>query len=129
MQSSGNASSLQEEVAVIMRALAHATQSNGHVIDSDSRAPIDRLQHSMHSNIIYLLTTVLIILQKMIGQGSQVIINWIPSHIAIRGNVLANSLSVCWFLHPNRELLKCRVAAAGQFGIQQCHREDVRISP
>ncbi|XP_069993571.1 uncharacterized protein [Penaeus vannamei] len=88
-----NASILQAEMFAIMEALTHVSLRAGHVgIHTDSRATIDSLQHSMPPDI-YLLTTVLTIAQRILSQGRRIIINWVPSHIGIYGNMLADKLA------------------------------------
>ncbi|XP_069990651.1 uncharacterized protein [Penaeus vannamei] len=76
-----------------MEALTHASLRAGHVvIHTDSRATINSLQHSIPQDI-YLLTSVLTIAQRILGQGRRIAINWVPSHIGIQGNELADKLA------------------------------------
>lgn len=74
-----------------MEALAHVSQREGHVvIHTDSREALA----GQNAIDIYLLITVLIIVQRIRFQGRTIIINWDPSHIGVRGNKLANRLVI-----------------------------------
>ena len=129
---SDNASSLQAEAVAIMGALAHANLREGHVvIHTDSRAVIDSLQHVSPSDNIFLLTIVLALCQRILGRGRRVILNWVPSHIGIPGNERADQLAdvgrgrppEALVIHPSRELLRSRAAAAGRDAVKRLHRE------
>jgi len=138
MRVTDNASSLQAEAVAIMGALAHASLREGHVvIHTDSRAAIDCLQQSSPKDNIYLLTTVLTIAQRILAQGRRIIINWVPSHIGIRGNELADRLADIgrgmppnpMIIKPSRKILRQKCNATARAFLLQLHREKTRSSP
>lgn len=70
-----------------MGAVAHAFLRKGHVVlHTDSRAAINCLKHSMPNDNIYILISVFTLTQRILAQGRRITINWVPSHIHIRGN-------------------------------------------
>lgn len=83
-----NNTSLQPKTDVIMRTLSHISlrERQMHI---DSRAAVDSLQ----PNATYLLTTVYTIMQKILVQGRNIIIIWVPSHIGIQRNELPDRLA------------------------------------
>lgn len=73
-----------------MGALAHASLREVHVVmHTDSRAATDNLQHSMPNDNIYLLPSLLTLVQRILAQG-RIILNCVPRHIGIKGNELAD---------------------------------------
>ena len=138
MRVTDNASSLQAEVVAIMGALRHASRRKGHVvIHTDSKGAVDCLQQRSPTDNIYLLTTIGTITQRMLAQGRRIIINWVPSHIGIRGNELADRLAEIgrgmppnpMIIHQSRSLLRRKCTVAANSFLLQLHREETRHSP
>jgi len=83
-------STLQTELFAIDKALTLAISTNHKEINiyTDSLSAIQALYKSPDENIM-LMTTLLYKIQVLHKKGSQVILNWIPSHIGIIGNEIA----------------------------------------
>nr|XP_027223265.1 uncharacterized protein LOC113815374 [Penaeus vannamei] len=84
-------STLQTELFAIDKALTLAISTNHKEINiyTDSLSAIQALYKSPDENIM-LMTTLLYKIQVLHKKGSQVILNWIPSHIGIIGNEIAD---------------------------------------
>ena len=113
------------------------SQKQETLIHTDSRTAIDCLQHSSPKDNIYLLTTILTITQRILAQGRRIIINWVPSHIGIRGNELADRLAVSgrgmppnpMIIKPSCNLLRKKSTGVANSFLLQLHREATRSSP
>jgi len=84
-------STLQTELFAIDKALTLAISTNHEEINiyTDSLSAIQALYKSPDENKM-LMTTLLYKIQVLHNKGSQVILNWIPCHIGIIGNEIAN---------------------------------------
>ena len=89
---SDGCSTLQAELAAISKALEHAllARRGPVVIHTDSRGALSVIQSGEISGNICLLTTIQSSLCSLDRQGRPTIIHWIPSHIGIPGNTLAD---------------------------------------
>ena len=90
---SDGASTLQTEMAAILKALQFAVDGNGdkHVaIFTDSLAAVKILQHIQTEDNRYLLTSILASAQRLRLQGRAVELVWLPSHIGVDGNERAD---------------------------------------
>ncbi|KAK4314629.1 hypothetical protein Pmani_014080 [Petrolisthes manimaculis] len=61
------------------------------MLHTDSRAGLQALQQPHPKDNVGLITTILGILQSIAAQGLQVKLNWIPSHVGVRGNETADA--------------------------------------
>lgn len=79
-------------MAAIQQATSHAaTLPNADVvIHTDSKAAIEALQARVLKDNIRLITTVKRNIRELQLQGKSVTVNWIPSHVGIRGNEAAD---------------------------------------
>ncbi|XP_069181114.1 uncharacterized protein [Procambarus clarkii] len=89
---SNGCSTLQTEMLAIQKALEHAlAQHRQHVIiHTDSRTAIETLQQEHICDNIHLITNVISLMQTLKRQGRRVVINWVPSHVGIIGNDIAD---------------------------------------
>ncbi|XP_063606451.1 uncharacterized protein LOC134781261, partial [Penaeus indicus] len=95
---------------------------------------IDSLKLSSPKDNIYLLTTILTIAQRILAQGRRIILNWVPSHIGIRGNELADRLAVSgrgmppspMIIAPSRNLLRMKSTGVANSFLLQLHREAIQ---
>lgn len=93
MRVTDNSSLFQTVAFATKGALTHGSQRKGMWLYADSRAATDTLQHTMSNDIIYTLTIVLTIMQRILAQSRRVIINWIPPNIGINENEPADRLA------------------------------------
>ena len=135
---SDNASTLQAEAAAILAALTHALEGRGDVvIHTDSKATIESLICSVPKDNIHLLTTILAKAQSILSQGRRVIINWVPSHIGIKGNEAADRLAESGRLKPqidlplkkSKSMIKKAICQAGLATNKQRHMWAAQRSP
>ncbi|XP_076062460.1 uncharacterized protein LOC143037793 [Oratosquilla oratoria] len=118
---SDSASSLQVEAVAMQGALEHtlASHSNSVVIHTDSLNLMSCLQHAKPEDNVHLLTNIITLLHKLQSAGRNVIINWVPSHVVVHGNDLANATAaaarkrpkVDVQVPPSRSQLKLRTRA------------------
>ncbi|KAG0714112.1 hypothetical protein GWK47_014768 [Chionoecetes opilio] len=86
-------STLQTELVAIQHALEHARQRREEmvVVHSDSRSALQVLQQlSPPTDNVRLTTTILGLAQRIAAQGRHVRLNWVPSHVGLRGNEAAD---------------------------------------
>ncbi|MPC21549.1 hypothetical protein E2C01_014537 [Portunus trituberculatus] len=90
---SDRCNSLQIELAAIQQATLHAAGQAGAIIaiHTDSKSAIDCLQQPNINDNIQLTTSILGNIHALQKPGKTVHINWIPSHIGIHGNDLADN--------------------------------------
>ncbi|KAK4328702.1 hypothetical protein Pmani_000898 [Petrolisthes manimaculis] len=69
----------------------HHRQEPTVMLHTDSRAGLQALQQLHPKDNVGLITTILGILQSIAAQGRQVKLNWIPSHVGVRGNETADA--------------------------------------
>ncbi|KAK3893798.1 hypothetical protein Pcinc_002411 [Petrolisthes cinctipes] len=82
----------------------------------DSRAGLQALQQPHPKDNVGLITTILGILQSIAAQGRQVKLNWISSHVGVRGNESADAAAKRAVGGPQREVTRP--------GAQDISRED-----
>ncbi|XP_076043615.1 uncharacterized protein LOC143026730 [Oratosquilla oratoria] len=127
-RASDSASSLQAEAMAMQGALEHAlvSHSNSVVIHTDSLNLISCLQQPKDN--VYLITNIIALLHKLHLAGRNVIINWVPSHIGVHGNDLADAAadaarkraSVDLQVPPSKSQLQLRTRSKRERVIQQC---------
>ncbi|KAG0722292.1 hypothetical protein GWK47_044757 [Chionoecetes opilio] len=86
-------STLQTEPVAIQHALKHARHRREEmmVVHSDSRSALQVLQQlSPPTDNVRLTTTILGLAQRIVAQGRHVRLNWVPSHVGLRGNEAAD---------------------------------------
>jgi len=80
-------STLQTELLAIMKALQHAEfRRKPVVVHTDSLGAIQALQKSNPRDNVGLLTSILTTAHNIKERGRNININWIPSHVGIKGN-------------------------------------------
>ncbi|KAK8403950.1 hypothetical protein O3P69_000184 [Scylla paramamosain] len=86
-------STLQTELVAILLALEHAQHRRERtvVLHTDSRTGLQALQQPYPSDNVGLVTAILGSLQSLAAQGRRVRLNWIPSHVGVRGNEAADA--------------------------------------
>ncbi|KAG0711896.1 hypothetical protein GWK47_019615 [Chionoecetes opilio] len=91
-RTSDHCSILQTELVAIELALEHAKHRREAtvVIHTDSRTGLHALQEPHPKDNVRLTTTILGSLQSLAAQGRRVRLNWIPSHVGVRGNEAAD---------------------------------------
>ena len=89
---SNDCSTLQTELVAISKALQHAaTQHNKSIIiHTDSKSAMQALQHSQPRDNVHIITSILAQLQEFQSQNRPVVLHWIPSHVGIGGNDVAD---------------------------------------
>lgn len=90
-RTSDHCSSLQTELVAISLALEHARRrpEDTVVISTDSRAALQVLQRTHHTDNVGLVTAVLASLQGMAERRRRVRLHWLPSHVGIQDNEAA----------------------------------------
>ena len=85
-------STLQTELVAIGAALVHAEGGPGITvtIHTDSKAALQTLQRTHHSDNVGLVTSILARAQTLAAQGTRLRLNWIPSHVGLAGNERAD---------------------------------------
>ncbi|MEL7522413.1 MAG: ribonuclease H family protein, partial [Cyanobacteria bacterium J06553_1] len=91
-RTSDHCSSLQTELAGILGALTHARTRNEDniIVHTDSRSALMVLQQPRQKDNIRLSTTILGLARSLRAAGKRVVLNWVPSHVGIRGNSSAD---------------------------------------
>ncbi|KAG0719567.1 hypothetical protein GWK47_050197 [Chionoecetes opilio] len=86
------ASCLQAELVAIRGALHHALESHSpHVIiHTDSKFSIQALKDTQPQDNIHLLTSTLLLAQRLAARGCKITLNWVPSHVGLNGNETAD---------------------------------------
>lgn len=89
---SNGASILQAELYAIKLALTYAPTTEHTIIHilTDSLSAVYALQKTYHLDNVHLLTTILFKLTQLENQGKSITFRWIPSHVNILGNDLAD---------------------------------------
>ena len=89
---SDHCSIFQTELVAILQAREHAQhcQEIIVVIYTDSWSGLDALQQLHPKDNVSLITTILGTLQSLAVQGRRVRLHWIPSHVGIRSNEVAD---------------------------------------
>ncbi|KAG0706165.1 putative RNA-directed DNA polymerase from transposon BS [Chionoecetes opilio] len=91
-RTSDHCSTLQTELVAIQFALKHAKHRREAtvVIHTDSQTGLQALQQPHPKDNVKLTTTILGSLQSLAAQGRRVRLNWIHSHVGVRGNKAAD---------------------------------------
>ncbi|KAG0713577.1 hypothetical protein GWK47_015910 [Chionoecetes opilio] len=86
------ASCLQAELVAIRGALHHALESHSpHVIiHTDSKSSIQALRDTQTQDNIHLLTSTLLLAQRLAARGCKITLNWVPRHVGLSGNEAAD---------------------------------------
>ncbi|KAG0724394.1 hypothetical protein GWK47_040647 [Chionoecetes opilio] len=133
-RTSNNCSTLQTELVAIQHALEHALHRREAtvVIHTDSWTGLQALQQPHPKDNVRLITTILGSLQSLVAQGRRVRLNWIPSHVGVRGNEAADAAAKraasgpsVTMLHvpPSLQQLKAQARRAAAHCAHQTHRE------
>ncbi|KAG0728832.1 hypothetical protein GWK47_031658 [Chionoecetes opilio] len=132
-RTSNNCSTLQTELVAIQHALEHAVHRREAtvVIHTDSWTGLQALQQPHPKDNVRLITTILGSLQSLVAQGRRVRLNWIPSHVGVRGNEAADAAakraasgpSVTMHVPPSLQQLKAQARRAAAHCAHQTHRE------
>ncbi|KAG0710666.1 hypothetical protein GWK47_022328 [Chionoecetes opilio] len=132
-RTSDNCSTLQTELVAIQHALEHALHRREAivVIHTDSWTGLQALQQPHPKDNVRLITTILGSLQSLGAQGRRVRLNWIPSHVGVRGNEAADVAakraasgpSVTMHVPPSLQQLKAQARRAAAHRAHQTHRE------
>ena len=126
-------STLQTELVAIQLALEHAhhRQEATVVLHTDSRSGLQALQQPQPSDNVGLVTAILGSLQSLAAQGRRVRLNWIPSHVGVRGNEAADAAAkraaagprVTRPVPPSLRQVKARARRAAMQTTRQTHRQ------
>ncbi|XP_076059871.1 uncharacterized protein LOC143036414 [Oratosquilla oratoria] len=135
---SDSASSLQAEAVAMQGALEHAlvSHSNSVVIHTDSLSLISCLQQTEPDDNVHLLTNIIALLHKLHLEGRHIIINWVPSHVGVHGNDLADAAaatarkraSVDVQVPPSKSQLQLKTRALARKKWHLQHRQEAQIS-
>ena len=138
-RTSDTSSTLQTEAVAIVGALEHSlVHHKMHVvIHTDSKATIDSLRHEVPRDNIRLLTTIQVLLHRLQSEGRRVILNWVPSHIGVIGNELADKAAeiarkrprVDLVIHPSKEQLSGQTTAVANKRALAIHKTASMTSP
>ena len=103
---SDHCSTLQTELAAIHGALQHAVQTREErvVVHTDSKTAIQALRRRHQKDNIALTTSILSLAQRMVADGRTVVLNWIPSHVGLKGNDQADTAARVACAHPQVEV-------------------------
>ncbi|XP_045132191.1 uncharacterized protein LOC123516654 [Portunus trituberculatus] len=126
-------STLQTELVAIQLALEHAhhRQEPTVVLHTDSKSGLQALQQPQPSDNVGLVTAILGSLQSLAAQGRQVRLNWIPSHVGVRGNEAADAAAkraaessrLTRPVPPSLRQVKARARRAAIETTRQTHRQ------
>ena len=132
-RTSDHCSTLQTELVAVLHALQHSQhrRESTVVIHTDSRAGLLALQQAHPSDNIGITTAILGVLQSLTAQGKQVRLNWIPSHVGIRGNeaadaaakVAARGPAVTRHVRPSLQQTKAQARRTAALQVHEHHRE------
>ncbi|KAG0712078.1 hypothetical protein GWK47_019233 [Chionoecetes opilio] len=132
-RTSDNCSTLQTELVAIQHALEHALHHREAtvVIHTDSWTGLQALQQPHPKDNVRLITTILGSLKSLGAQGRRVRLNWIPSHVGVRGNEAvdvaakrtASGPSVTMHVPPSLQQLKAQARRAAAHRAHKTHRE------
>ncbi|KAG0730587.1 hypothetical protein GWK47_027924 [Chionoecetes opilio] len=91
-RTSDNCSTLQNELVAFQHALEHALHRREATVvkHTDSWTGLQALHQPHPKENVGLITTILGSLQSLGAQGRRVRLNWIPSHVGVRGNEAAD---------------------------------------
>ncbi|KAG0720302.1 hypothetical protein GWK47_048812 [Chionoecetes opilio] len=80
------------KIVAIRSALHHALESHSpHVIiHTDSKSSIQALRDTQPQDNIHLLTSTLLLAQRLAARGCKITLNWVPSHVGLSGNEAAD---------------------------------------
>ena len=84
--------SLQTELAAILGALQHFVSVGGQhmVLHTDSKSALQALARSQHQDNVALITNILNLANNCKARRATITLNWIPSHVGLRGNESAD---------------------------------------
>ena len=101
-RTSNHSSTLQTELVGILGALVHAQDRPERtvVIHTDSKSALQSLHQRRHKDNVQVVTTILGLAQGLVRGGRRAILNWIPSHVGIRGNERADEAARLASSHP-----------------------------
>ena len=107
LRTSDHCSSLQTELTGILSALVHAQSRNeaNIIVHTDSRSALMVLQQPRQKDNIRLCTTILGLARSLHAAGKRVILNWIPSHVGIKGNSNADEAAKQATARPEVDLV------------------------
>ncbi|XP_076029819.1 uncharacterized protein LOC143018344 [Oratosquilla oratoria] len=135
---SDHASTLQAEAIAVQGALEHALISRAGpvVIHTDSQSLLGSLESIQPSHNVRLLTSILALLLKLHQQGRSVTLNWVPSHVGVPGNELADAAAEAARKRPeidvvvplSRNQLRLRTRALNQVQRFLQHRLEAEVS-
>lgn len=92
MRLSQGASIMQAELAAILGALRHASLSpqSRVILNSDSLSALQVLKSGSLKDNKWLITSILLEAGVLASQGKTVLLHWVPSHVGLRGNEMAD---------------------------------------
>ena len=132
-RTSNHSSTLQTELVGILGALAHARDRQEHtvVIHTDSKSALQSLQQRQHRDNVQVVTTILGLVQGLVRGGRRAVLNWIPSHVGIRGNERADEAarrassrpSVEYAVRPSLHQVKDKARHATKTLARQAQRQ------
>lgn len=104
---SDGASTLQAELTAITEALKDACTTDPTapiIIHTDSLSAIHSLRQPQHTDNTSLISKIITAAQQITEAGGSITIHWIPSHVGIKGNELADHSAKRATKHPNIDI-------------------------
>ncbi|XP_050724605.1 uncharacterized protein LOC127002567 [Eriocheir sinensis] len=132
-------STLQTKLLVIKHALEHALQHRKGpvVLHTDSRSSLQVLQQwRPPADNVRLVTTILGLTHSIAAQGRHVKLNWVPSHVGLRGNEAADAAvsaatsmpAITSNVLPSLQQVKVQARRAAAGSAEDLHRQAERHS-